>query len=248
MLKFKGSGASTPCPTATNVTGHMDILPGFKLCRKGLHQYIPTPNGRGCPECRRLYARNKYQTDEQYRQKQIKAALAYERQNQEKCNERKRRRYNNNEEFREKRKKQVNEQKRNRWRTDTEWREFRKEQTKEWVRRNQGRRNYYDKIKKAKRKRCIAGWADKQAIKNIYQKAFLITSTSGIKHQVDHIYPLVSNFMCGLHVETNLQILTAQENASKGNRTWPGQLDCQKGSVYDIFPKELTDLLDDEKT
>jgi hypothetical protein len=51
--------------------------------------------------------------------------------------------------------------------------------------------------------------------------------------------------MCGLHVENNLQIITGSENTRKGNRVWPGQLDCQKGYIYDIFPKELTDLLDD---
>jgi len=62
---------------------------------------------------------------------------------------------------------------------------------------------------------------------------------------VDHIYPLKSNYMCGLHVENNLQIISASENTKKGNRAWPGQLDCQKNSVYDIFSKELTDLLND---
>jgi hypothetical protein len=48
-------------------------------------------------------------------------------------------------------------------------------------------------------------------------------------------------------VENNLQILTAEENCRKSNLVWPGQLDCQKGLVYDIFPKELTDLLNDQE-
>jgi hypothetical protein len=223
----------------------MEILPGFKLCRKGLHQYKPSGNGRGCPECIKAYARNKYQSDPVYRSKRIASAREQEQKNQERCNERKRNKYNNDPVFREKRKQQINKQKRQLWQENSVWKERKKEQTKNWVRNNQGKRNYYEKLKKAKRKQCIAGWADKRKIKEFYQEAFCLSSQGGLKYQVDHIYPLVSHFLCGLHVETNLQILTAQKNASKGNRKWPGQLDCQKGSVYDIFPKELTDLLDD---
>jgi len=83
------------------------------------------------------------------------------------------------------------------------------------------------------------------AIKLVYSTCTKLTKTTGIQHHVDHIYPLTSDWVCGLHVENNLQILTEAENISKGNRVWPGQLDCQKGSVYAIFPKELTDLLND---
>lgn len=225
----------------------MDILPGFKLCRKKLHWYLPDERKRGCLECRRIYARTKYKEDEVYRKKRIASAIKQEQKNQEKYNARKRTRYKENIEYQRKRKAQINKQKCERWKTDLKWKEQKQLQLKNWIKKNPEKRNHYEKLKKLKRKSCIASWANKKEIQNVYKKAHEATVRTGIKHHVDHVYPLISDFMCGLHVETNLQVLTEKENTSKGNRWWPGQLDCQKGSIYDIFPKEITDLLNDKE-
>lgn len=47
---------------------------------------------------------------------------------------------------------------------------------------------------------------------------------AGLEVRVDHDLPLVSDWVCGLHVPANLKILTVSENARKGNGPPNGDL------------------------
>jgi hypothetical protein len=66
-------------------------------------------------------------------------------------------------------------------------------------------------------------WANRGAMLNLYQEAKRLSVVTGVPHHVDHIVPLQSHWVCGLHCEQNMQILTGSENSRKGNRSWP---DC----------------------
>lgn len=65
-------------------------------------------------------------------------------------------------------------------------------------------------------------WADKRAIKAIYAEARRISKETGVPHEVDHIIPLFSPVVSGLHVHINLQILSRTENRAKYNKFTPG--------------------------
>ena len=73
----------------------------------------------------------------------------------------------------------------------------------------------------AVKKRAFPKWADEVKIKEIYAECQKINDCTSIEHEVDHIVPLQSDYVCGLHWEGNLQIITGFDNRVKLNRYWP---------------------------
>lgn len=67
----------------------------------------------------------------------------------------------------------------------------------------------------AKKRMAIPAWADTGRISEVYRRA------AALGFEVDHVVPLCSPLVCGLHVWENLQVLDRPLNLSKGNRHWP---------------------------
>ena len=62
---------------------------------------------------------------------------------------------------------------------------------------------------------------DRFLINEIYDLARQRTKLLGIKFEVDHIVPIMSDIVCGLHSPDNLQIIPAKINHKKSNKFWP---------------------------
>lgn len=81
----------------------------------------------------------------------------------------------------------------------------------EWCKRYPERSNALSARKRAAKLQRTPPWADAKAIQEVYAQA----SAQGLV--VDHVYPLQGKLVSGLHVHTNLQLLTAVENGRKYN-------------------------------
>jgi hypothetical protein len=119
--------------------------------------------------------------------------------------------------------------------TYAEKREHKIQYAKEWVKNNpekykvNAKRCYektklkrfaYQALARAKRRNAVPKWFDsvKADVQKIYIEARTKTLETGIPHEVDHIIPLVSEYVCGLHVPNNLRVITQFENRSKQNK------------------------------
>ena len=92
---------------------------------------------------------------------------------------------------------------------------------KKWVENNK----QYKAIQKAKEKAAklerMPKWltkSDHEKIKLKYKEARWMTERTGIKHHVDHYYPLRGKTVSGLHVPSNLRVIPAISNIKKSNQ------------------------------
>lgn len=73
------------------------------------------------------------------------------------------------------------------------------------------------KARQTRKQRAMSAWANTDKISRIYKACAAVTRVTGVMHHVDHFYPLKSDFVCGLHNEFNLRIITASDNLTKSN-------------------------------
>lgn len=100
-------------------------------------------------------------------------------------------------------------------------REIKRESALNWKKSNPAKAIAQVAKRRAAKLKATPKWADFAKIELFYEEAQFATEFFGIPFSVDHIVPLQSDLVCGLHWEENLQVLTTEANISKHNRWWP---------------------------
>lgn len=111
---------------------------------------------------------------------------------------------------------------RNKNETGVKWKQAYPERARElaraWWKKNQALRAFHEAKRRAITKQATPKWANQFFMREIYDLARLRTKLTGFKWHVDHIVPLRSDVVCGLHCEYNLQVIPAVANIRKNNR------------------------------
>lgn len=76
-------------------------------------------------------------------------------------------------------------------------------------------------VRKRRHRNATPKWLgaeEKLAMRKLYLQAMDLTKLTGERYVVDHIVPLLSDEVCGLHVPWNLRVITQEENLRKSNK------------------------------
>jgi hypothetical protein len=84
-----------------------------------------------------------------------------------------------------------------------------------WAKAHPGKVNEITSRRRASVRAAAPKWREKDLIAVVYAKA------RALGMHVDHIVPLKSDLVSGLHIWHNLQLLAPALNISKHNKTWP---------------------------
>ena len=106
-------------------------------------------------------------------------------------------------------------------RTIPEYKEKKKSINKNWWKNNPDKSRAYVRKRQANKINATPKWANLKYVELFYKIAIEEQERIEEPCHVDHIVPLDSKLVCGLHNEFNLQVVTATYNSKKGNRFWP---------------------------
>ena len=76
-------------------------------------------------------------------------------------------------------------------------------------------------VRKRRHREATPKWVtaeEKATMRALYVQARKLSELTGERYVVDHIIPLRSDVVCGLHVPWNLRVITQDENLRKSNK------------------------------
>ena len=96
---------------------------------------------------------------------------------------------------------------------------------REWSKNNPAKWRVTNAERRAAKVRATTSTAktefEELVISEMYDLAARRTKATNMPWHVDHIVPLRSKIVCGLHCSANLRVIPGIENHRKGNRYWP---------------------------
>lgn len=93
--------------------------------------------------------------------------------------------------------------------------EIERKSKRDYKKKNPSKNTELSNRRRAQKLNATPSWYESELVAMVYEKS------REYGFHVDHIVPLLSDKVCGLHCWHNLQIISPMDNYKKGNLTWP---------------------------